>query len=197
IVDRAGQWTGMVERPPQWERPAQRDGPERGLEADAAAEGSRDADRAARVRAEGARAKAGHHCDRGTATRTSRAAAGIVGITGNAPPGIGGGDTVGELVEIGFAKDDGAGRPKPGYGVSIPGWDPVPEDPRPSGGSQGPRLEQVLHGDRHAEERSGLAVRQSPLSPLRLPASSLVGEGDVGAQARGCLDTAGGGGRAV
>ncbi len=181
----------MVERPPQREGPAQRNGPERRLEANAAAKGGRHADRSAGVRAEGTGAEARHHGDRRTAARAAWAAPGIVGIAGDAPPRIGGADAVGELVEIGFSKDNGAGSPKPGHRVGVPGRDPVPQNARPDRRSLGPRREQVLDRNRHSQQRSDLAPRQSPLGSLRLPPSPLAGERDVGTQAHGPLDPPG------
>src|SRR5205807_4764566 len=108
VLDRPGQRTGVVQRPPQRHRAVERDGAEGGLEADAAAERCWDPDRPACVRPEGAGAEAGHYRNSGTAARAARAAPWVAGIAGNAPPGVGGGDAVSELVKIGLAEDNRA-----------------------------------------------------------------------------------------
>ena len=143
----------LIERRAEGEQAVARDAAVGRLEADDAAERARLADRAAGVGAERDRRQAGRHRDRGAAARPARDAIQRPRIARHAERRVLGRRAHRELVAVGLAEDDRAGRFQALDGRRGEGRHEALEDPRGGGGRHVARAEVVLHRHRHAEQR--------------------------------------------
>ncbi len=143
----------LVERRAEGEQAVARDAAVGRLEADDAAQRRRLADRAAGVGAERDRREAGRDRDRRAAARSARDAIERPRVARHAERRVLGRRAHRELVAVGLAEDDRAGRFEALDGGRGVGRHEALEDPRGRGRRHVARAEVVLHRHRHAEQR--------------------------------------------
>ena len=139
-------------------RPAHQ--PERGHEADDAAEGRRASNGPAGVRAEGHRHHAGRDGGARSARRAAREAGEVPRVPRRRPGQIERGPRVRHLVRGQFSQQDGAGVVELGRRGGILSRDAVDEDPRVAGGEDARRVVDVLEPEGNAVERAAVYARR-------------------------------------
>ena len=153
VLDGARERPDLVERRAEGEQAVARDAAVGRLEADDAAQRGRLADRAAGVGAERDRRQAGRHRDRRAAARAAGDAVERPRVAGDAERRVLGRRAHRELVAVGLAEDDRAGRLEALDGRRRVGRHEALEDPRGGRRRHVARAEVVLHRHRHAEQR--------------------------------------------
>src|SRR5712692_2669435 len=119
VSNGACQWADAIEARREGNHVNEGDAAERWFEADDAAEAGGDADGAAGVRADAAIAEARSDGRRGAAAGAAGNAGEIPGIANGTEVGIVGSDAVGELVQVGLAKEDRTGLFEPCNDLSV------------------------------------------------------------------------------
>ena len=159
IAHRTRHRSEMIVRPRERHRAGPAHATVRRLEADDAAAGGRQADRAAGVAAEGAQGESG--CDRraGAARRPSRAVAVPPGILDVTVMSVVAERPQRQLRHVGLAQRDGARGHESRHRRARPLADEVVARACPARGRQSRRRAQVLPGHRHAVERPARPAR--------------------------------------
>ena len=167
VVDGQREHRNAIQRPAGRHQPGVGDQPEARLQSDDVVEHRRHAAAAGGVGAERQRHQPGGNRDRRSRTRSARNEIGADRIDGNAIGRADADEAGRELIEIGLADDDGAGRAQFCDRRRILRRH-VGEGRAGGGGRHAQRVDIVLHGDRHAEKRKlrGVFRRQAlPLPP--------------------------------
>ena len=154
IADGPGQRTDLIERRGERQQPVARDAAVGRLQPDDAAQRRRLADRSAGVGAERERRHAGGDGHRRSAARSAGNAIGRPRIPRRAERRVLGRRSHRELVAVGLADDDGAGRLEPRDDGGVERRHERLEDPRRGGRPDAARAEVVLERDRHAGQRT-------------------------------------------
>jgi hypothetical protein len=166
----------MVERPGEREGPGEADASVGRLQTDDAAERRRDADRAARIAAEGERHLVGRERDRRATAGAARHPLSVPRVPRRALEEVDGGDPPGELVGRGLPDQDRAGLPRPAHRLRIHSRDVAVEHRGAVRGADFRRVEQVLDPERDPLERPRSSLGVSPRRLLRLLAGPVERE---------------------
>ena len=161
VVDGEREHRDAIQRPARRHQAGVGDQPEARLQPDDVVEHRRHAAGARGVGAERQRHQAGGNRDRRSRTRSARNQIAADRIDGNAVGRAHADQAGGELIEIGLADDDGAGRAQSrDRGRILRGR--IGESRAGGGGRQALRVDIVLHRDRHAIQRKlrGVLRRQ-------------------------------------
>ena len=162
VVHRQREHRDAIQRPARRHQPGVRDQPEARLQSDDVVEHRRHAAASGRIGAERQRHQPGGNRDRRSRTRSARNQIAADRIDGNAVGGTDADETRRELIEIGFADDDGTRRAQSRHGRRI--LRRHVGKGRAGGGGRHPlRVDIVLDGNRHAKKRKlrGIFSRQA------------------------------------
>ena len=166
VVDGEREHRNAVQRPACRHQTGVGDQPEARLQSDDVVEHRGHAARTCRVGAECERHQAGGNRNRRSRTRPARNQIGANRIDGNAIGRADADQTGGELVEIGLADDDGAGRAQFCHRRRILRGR-IGEGRAGRRGRQALRVDIVLHGNRHAIQRKRRRVLRGQRFGLR------------------------------
>ncbi len=160
LGDRSGHGPGMVEGRGEREAAFQRDEAVGRLEADDAAAGGRNPDRAAGVGSEGRVREPGGEGSRRASARAARDPPAGDRVGNGAEVCVLRGDAVGELVEVGLSDVRVAGALQANDDLGAPVWDVIGEEDRPVSRRQAGGVEEVLDRNRDAIRRGRLRPRE-------------------------------------
>ena len=190
VLDGAGEWADVVQGPGQGEHAVLAHATEGRFHADGTAEGGGDADRAAGVGSQ----RAVDEVRRDGRPRASAGAAGdpggIVGVPRGSETRAVARWTVGELVGVRLAQNDGAGVAQPEHDRCVVIGEVILEESRSHRGTRSLGEDQILQAQRHAVQRPPVGAARDLRFGLRrllerpLARDGYEGVGLVGLDAR-------------